>query len=96
MIATRENARENLRVQRLHAAVHHLGKARVLGDIADGNALAFQVFAGSAGAENLHAGGDKPSGEIGKPQLIAHADQGTLNTRRSHEAVSSEWQPFTA
>ena len=90
IVVAAEDSAVDLRMEGFEPAIHHLGEAGVLGDVADGDALALQVFSGSAGAENLHAGGDKPAGEIGKPQLVAHADQGTLNARRIHGNVSRE------
>ena len=63
------------------------GKAGVVGHVADEDALAFEVLAGTAGAENLHAGRCQSTGEVGQPLLIADTDQRTLNTGRFHSVV---------
>ena len=81
VVVPAEDAAVDLGMQRLQPPVHHLGKARVVRNVADRDAFGFQVFAGSAGAEDLHAGGGQSAGEIGQPLLIADADQDTLNAR---------------
>ena len=88
IVVAAEDAAVDLRMEGFQPAVHHFGEAGVLGDVADGDALALQVFSGSAGAEDFHAGGDQSAGEIGQPQLVADADQGTLNAGRIHDAIS--------
>ena len=59
--------------------MHHLGEARVVGNVTDGDAFGLQVFAGSAGAEDFHAGGDQSASKIGQSLFITDADQNTLN-----------------
>ena len=79
VVVPAEDAAVDLGMQRLEPPVHHLGKARVVGNVADRDAFGLQVFAGSAGAEDFHAGGDQSAGEIGQPLFIADTDQDTLN-----------------
>ena len=86
VVVAAEDSAVDLRMEGFQPAVHHFGKAGVLGHVADGDALAFQVFSGAAGAEDFHAGGGQSAGEAGQPQLVADADQGTLNARRIHMA----------
>ena len=86
LVVPREDAAVDLGMQRFQPAVHHLRKAGVLGDVADGEPLGFQMPARAAGAEDFDAGGRQTAGEIGQPQLVADADQGTFDRRRSHES----------
>ncbi len=79
VVVAAEDAAVDLGVQRLEPPVHHLGEARVVRNVADRDAFGLQVFAGSTGAEDFHAGGDQTAGEIGQPLLIADTDQDTLN-----------------
>ena len=69
VVVPAEDAAVDLRVQRLQPAVHHLRKAGVLGDVADRDALGFQVLSRAAGAVDFHALGHQPPGEIGQPLL---------------------------
>ena len=88
IVVAAEDAAVDLRMEGLQPAVHHFREAGVLGDVADGDALAFQVLAGAAGAVDFHAGGGQPAGETGQPQLVADADQGTLNARGLHNGTN--------
>ena len=56
-IAARENAAVNRRVQRLDAAVHHLGKTGELGDADDREARGGQGARGAAGGHELESAG---------------------------------------
>ena len=60
-----KDAAMDLWVERLEPPVHHLGEARIVRNVADRNTFSLQVFAGSTGTEDLHAGGDQSAGEIG-------------------------------
>ena len=84
IVVAAEDAAVDLGMERLQPAVHHLGEAGVLGDVADGDALALQVLAGAAGAEDFHAGGGQAAGEVGQAELVADADQRTLDAGRFH------------
>ena len=90
VVVAAEDAAVDLGMERFQPAVHHFGKAGVLGDVADGDAFALQVFAGAAGAEDFHAGGGQSAGEIGQPQLVADADQGALMRGDSMRPFSEE------
>ena len=69
IVVAAEDAAVDLRMQGFQPAVHHFREAGVLGNVADRNALAFQVFAGAAGAEDFHAGGGQSPGETGQAQV---------------------------
>ena len=79
IVVAAEDAAVDLGMERLQPAVHHFREAGIVGDVADGDTFAFQVFAGAAGAEDFHAGGDQAAGEVGQAELVADADQGALN-----------------
>ena len=66
VVVAAEDSAVDLRMEGFEPAVHHFGEAGVLGDVADGDALALQVFSGAAGAEDFHAGGGQSAGEIGQ------------------------------
>ena len=66
VVVAAEDSAVDLRMEGFEPAVHHFGEARVVGHVPDGNALAFQVFSGSAGAEDFHAGGGQSAGETGQ------------------------------
>ena len=53
IVVAAEDSAVDLRMEGFQPAVHHFGEAGVLGDVADGDALALQVFSGSAGAEDF-------------------------------------------
>jgi hypothetical protein len=72
----------DLRMEGLESAVHHLGEAGVLGHVADRDALGLQVAARAAGAVDFHASRRQSAGETGQPELVADANQRTLDTRR--------------
>ena len=54
-IASGEDATMHLRMQRLHAAVHHLGKAGVVGDLDSRDLFGAQEFVGTSGGEDFDA-----------------------------------------
>ena len=90
VVVAAEDAAVDLGMQGLQPAVHHFRKAGVLGDVADRDALAFQVFAGAAGAVDFHAGGGQAAGETGQSELVADTYQCTLNARRLHGNILVE------
>ena len=94
IVAPAEDAAVNLRMQGLQTAVHHLWKAGVLGDVADGNALGFQVFAGAAGAVDFNPCGSQTAGEVAQTEFVADADQGALNARRLHGGSFPFFSPW--
>ena len=85
VIPPAEDAAENLRMQRLHAAVHHFREGRVLGDFAGCVAVIEQKLARAARAIQLHARGRQLAGQFGQAALIANANEGPLNRNPVHE-----------
>ncbi len=82
--AHREQAAMDLRVQRLHAPVHHLRHACDLGDIDDFEPGFAQQLRRSAGGDQLHAARAQAFGEIGKARLVAHREEGAGDLSRGH------------
>ena len=78
-----EQTAVHLRMQRLHAAVEHLGKSGELGDILHGEPLGAQRRRRAAGGDQLHAHGGKLAGERDEPRLVGHRKQRAANARVS-------------
>ena len=74
IVVTAEDAAVDLGMQSFQPAVHHFRKAGVVGDVADRNAFAFQMFARAAGAEDFHAQGGQSPGETGQSEFVADAN----------------------
>ena len=71
-VAAREDAAVDRRVQRLDAAVHHLGKAGDVGDVRHGQARVGQRRRRAAGGHELDAAGGEAAGEIDQAGLIGN------------------------
>ena len=74
-VAAREQAAVDRRVQRLDAAVEHLRKAGVLGDLGDGEAGAGEQLRGAAGREQLDAERCQLARELDDAGLVGDGDQ---------------------
>src|SRR5690606_30505222 len=79
-----EDPAVNFGVEGLQPAVHHLRKARVIGNVSDGNPRILQAPSRSARANQLHSRLDEASDKLHQPRFVAHADQGVLNYWRNH------------
>jgi hypothetical protein len=66
-------------MQRLDAAFHHLGEARVVGDVGDDDAVQAQELRGAAGGEELDAVGEQRLGEVDDARLVGDAEECALN-----------------
>ena len=75
LVAAREQARVQPRVQRLHAPVHDLGEAGEVLDRAHGNAGAVELAGGAAGGDDLHAQLGEAAGELDDPVLVGDRQQ---------------------
>ena len=71
IVAHRQDAAVDRRVQRLDAAVHHLGKAGEVGDVAHVMPRFAQRLCGAAGRHQLDAMADERGGKLGEPRLVA-------------------------
>ena len=65
VVADRENAAMHFRMQRLHPAAHHLGKAGEFGDFQHLEARVEEGFPCAAGRDQDHAAARKSAGEFG-------------------------------
>ena len=81
-----QQAAVHLGMQRLEAAVHHLGKAGVLGDVLDGDAGVLERLGGAAGRQDLDAVRRQRAGELDEAGLVGHRDQ------RAPDHRSRSWQ----
>ncbi len=84
VVVTAKQPAKDLGMQRLEPPVHHLGKTRVLRNVVDRDALAFELLSRPAGAVDLDAGFGQAPSENGQTQLVTHTDQGALDGRRLH------------
>ncbi|BDL39925.1 hypothetical protein MSPGM_25150 [Methylorubrum sp. GM97] len=66
----------NRRMQRLHPAVHHLRKARQLGDFPDGKTRFGQRAVGAAGRDQFDAALAQRRSEIREPSLVRNGKEG--------------------
>ncbi len=79
IVAPREDAAVDRRMQRLDSPIHHFGKAGRLRHIGDGEARVAQRFGGAAGRQQRHAlAGEKP-GEFDEPGLVGDGNQRAAN-----------------
>ena len=69
VFAQEEQAAVHLRVQRFDPAIHHLGKAGELGDLAGGDAFLVEQRGGAAGGDDLDAGATRPRANSTRPVL---------------------------
>src|SRR5689334_19978001 len=74
-IAAGENAAVDVRVQRLHAAVHHLGKPGQVRHIRHREARFCQRARGAAGGDELEAARCESACEIDDAGLVGNAEQ---------------------
>ena len=78
----------------LEPSVHHLGEARVGGDVRDWDVLTLQVGPGPARAVDLDPRLDQASGKSGQAEFVANTDQSTFYAGRRHvgKPFRQEWQ----
>jgi hypothetical protein len=85
--ATREDAAVHQRVQRLHAAVHHLGKLRDVGDVGHGETGLGERSRGAAGGDEFEAAGSEAGGQVNQSGLVGNAQQGSWHSGKYEERV---------
>ena len=73
----REDAAVDRRVQRLDAAVHHLGKAGHVGDVDDRQAGRRQRLGGAAGRDQFDAAGGEAAAELSQPGFVGNTQNCT-------------------
>ena len=85
MVTAGEQAAMHLGVQRLHAAVHHLGETGDLLDREDGNAGLAQRVGRPASRHDLPVEGGELAGEVHEAALVGDREQ------RPHQASAAAW-----
>ena len=79
VVAQREQTAVDARVQGLHATVHHLGEAGLVGDVLHLEARLAQRAGRAPGGEELHAaGGERPT-QFGQAGLVVDREEGAAN-----------------
>ncbi len=81
-ITPAEDAAVNLRVQRLHPAVHHFRKTGVVGHLLHQDAGFRKHPVRTPRGQQLHAQGRKPAGELLEPRFVRNTQQGAGHTPR--------------
>ncbi len=82
VIAAREDAAVHERMQRLDAAVHHLGRAGDLRHLEHGKPGPGEGLCRAAGGHDLDAARDQAARELDEAALVGHADQCTHDDSR--------------
>ncbi len=82
-VAQREQPRVEARVQRLHAPIHHLGKAGEVLDRAHRDPSALKLAGGATGRDDLHAQRGEATGEVDESGLVGHRQQRATNPHLS-------------
>src|SRR4051812_17024120 len=76
-------------MQRLDAAVEHLGEAGVLGDLADREAFLLQQRGGAARGDQLDAELRQTAGQLDDPGLVRDAEKRPGDSRRHYPLIRS-------
>jgi hypothetical protein len=84
VVAHGEQAAMDQRVQRLHAAVHHLGEAGDVGHVAHLQAGIAQGAGGAAGGDQLHPALGETGGEFDHAALVGHRQQRAPDRHLGH------------
>ena len=74
-IAPAENAAMHFRVEGLDAAIEHLGKAGVVGNVGDVESGIAQQLGGAAGGQQLDPELSQAAGKIHRAALVGNADE---------------------
>ena len=76
IFAAMQDAAVNLGMQRLDAAIEHLGESGEIGDVFDGDAGIAQEFRGASGGDEFDAKRGKLAGEIDESGFVGDAENG--------------------
>ena len=76
VVAHRQQSAMHRRMQRLDAAVHHLGKAGEIADVEHGQAGIAQRFARAAGRDQLDAMAGERAGKLDNAGFVGDGNQG--------------------
>ena len=84
MPPSRQDAAVHQGVQRLDAAVHHLGKSGHFGDADDGKSRGFECPRRTAGRHELETARGKTARELDEAGLIGNAQERSRHGNRAH------------
>ncbi len=87
IVAHREQTAMHHRVQRLDAAVHHLGKVGDLRNVAHRKARIAQRLGGAAGGDQLHAMRRQSGAEFGQAAFVGDGKQRALDRNVGHVII---------
>jgi len=98
VVADGEQAAMDLRMQRLHPAVHHFGEAGHLGDVADGNARFRQRLAGASGRDELDSLRRQRTRELDEARLVGNGNEGASDAAEAfgHDRLVSRFRSSQA
>ena len=102
LLAIRDNADHaaamDLRMQRLHPAVHHFGEAGHLGDVADANARFRQRLAGASGRDELDSLRRQRTRELDEARLVGNGNEGASDAAEAfgHDRLVSRFRSSQA
>src|SRR3546814_8417229 len=91
VVADGEDAAVNGRVQRLDAAVHHLGKTGEVGDVEDSMPRPTHRLRRAAGRDEFDAVTDERGGEVGKARLVADGQERAADGNEIGHGESLIW-----
>ena len=83
ILAPMQDAAVNFGMQRLDAAIEHLGKAGEFRNIFDGDAGIAQQLGGASGGDEFDAEGGELAREVYQAGLVGNAQDGALDTGRA-------------
>ena len=83
MVAARENPAVKRRMQRLHAAVHHLGKSSDIRHARHDEARLAQRTGSSARGDEFEAARGEAAAQFRQATLVGHTQQGSWHTAQS-------------
>jgi len=78
VVAQEKKAAVDFWMQRLHAAVEHLGKTGDVGNVGDGEPGVAQRLRGAAGGDEFITGGNEGLGEIDEAGFIGNGEEGAF------------------
>ena len=76
IVADRQQSAMHLRMQRLHPAIHHFGKAGEVRDVAHLQAGVGDRLGGAAGGDELDAVAAERAREVDQPGLVGNREEG--------------------
>ena len=79
IVTQMQKAAVDLRVKGLHAAVHHLGESRKIGDLLHRDAGGGDRLGGASGGEEFDTEFMEAAGEVDEAGLVGDREEGALD-----------------